>query len=412
MTTAIHADRLSKTYRLGEREAYTALRDTLVRAASAPFRWLQRGDSTAAARQPQWIAALDDVSFEIAEGEVVGLIGRNGSGKSTLLKVLSRITEPSSGTASIRGNVGSLLEVGTGFHPELTGRENVYFSGVTLGMTRHDVKRRFDEIVAFADVEKFVDTPVKFYSSGMHMRLGFAVAAHLQPSILLVDEVLAVGDVAFQKKCLGKMDEISHQGRTIIFVSHQMNQLRRLCGRCIWLDGGKVVEIGPTSNVVNRYEASFMEALRSAQRPTAKGAAFLGWTLVSSGRNTHTLDQFGPVEVRFQLRIDRPVRNGHHGLALYDRDGQVMWGTGIDNLTFETGMFEIAHSVSSLPLRPGPYRWHVSLFGNDTLLDSADLLPEMSVETVPLGHRRDEYAGILNLPHKTEILTCNAVATT
>ncbi len=403
MTTAIHADRLSKTYQLGEREAYTALRDTLARIASAPLAAFRTGRARAASRP--WINALDEVSFDITEGEVIGLIGRNGSGKSTLLKVLSRITEPSSGSATIRGRVGSLLEVGTGFHPELTGRENVYFSGVTLGMTRHDVTRRFDEIVAFADLEKFVDTPVKFYSSGMHMRLGFAVAAHLQPNILLVDEVLAVGDVAFQKKCLGKMDEISHEGRTIVFVSHQMNQLRRLCSRCLWLDGGKVVEVGSTANVINHYEASFMDLGSAAEpRVSSKGAQWLGWSLGAPGLRQFTLDHFGPVDVCFQVRIDRPLRSGHHGLALYDRDGHVVWGTGVDNLEFEPGTYEIAHSLKSLPVRPGPYRWHVSLFSEGALIDNMDCVPEMSVETVPTGHRRDEYAGFLNIPHDTRLV--------
>jgi ABC-type polysaccharide/polyol phosphate transport system ATPase subunit len=403
VTTAIHADRLSKVYQLGEREAYTALRDTLSRLATAPFSRLRAAAAKASSRP--WIKALDGVSFDIAEGEVIGLIGRNGSGKSTLLKVLSRITEPSSGSATIRGRVGSLLEVGTGFHPELTGRENVFFSGVTLGMTRRDVARRFDEIVAFADLEKFVDTPVKFYSSGMHMRLGFAVAAHLQPNILLVDEVLAVGDVAFQKKCLGKMDEISHEGRTIVFVSHQMNQLRRLCGRCLWLDAGRVVEVGPTANVINHYEASFMDgAAATRPRNSSKGATWLGWTLGAPGSRHFVLDHFGSVDVRFQIRIDRPVRDGHHGLALYDRDGQVIWGTGIDNLQFEPGTYEIAHSLSSLPVRPGPYRWHVSLFSEGALVDNLDCIPEMSVETVPLGHRRDEYAGLINIPHETRMV--------
>ena len=231
------------------------------------------------------------------------------------------------------------------------------------------------------------------------------MAAHLEPNILLVDEVLAVGDVAFQKKCLGKMDEISHEGRTIVFVSHQMNQLRRLCGRCLWLDAGRVVEVGPTANVINRYEASFMDAATPTRsRATSTGATWLGWTLGAPGSRQFVLDHFGPVVVRFQIRIDRPVRDGHHGLALYDRDGQVIWGTGVDNLEFEPGTYEIAHTLSSLPIRPGPYRWHVSLFSEGTFIDNLDCIPEMSVETVPLGHRRDEYAGLLNIPHETRML--------
>ena len=228
----IHVEGMGKRYRVGERERYYALRDVLTRAFRAPFRRGRR-------RPPDYIWALRDVTFDIHQGDVVGLIGRNGAGKTTLLKLLSRITRPTAGFAEVRGRVGSLIEVGTGFHPELTGRENVYLSGAILGMKKSDIERRFDEIVAFAEVERFIDTPLKHFSTGMQMRLAFAVAAHLEPEIMLVDEVLAVGDLQFQKKCLGKMEDVSQSGRTIIFVSHQMNQIRRLCERAIWVDGGR-----------------------------------------------------------------------------------------------------------------------------------------------------------------------------
>jgi lipopolysaccharide transport system ATP-binding protein len=220
--TAIRAEGLGKKFRLGERQRYLALRDTLTRAATAPFRALSRlasGKKLFERQEREEFWALVDVGFSIAPGEVVGLIGRNGAGKSTLLKILSRIVEPTTGRAELRGRVGSLLEVGTGFHPELTGRENIYLNGAILGMRRSEVRRKFDEIVAFAEVEKFIDTPVKQYSSGMYMRLAFSVAAQLEPEILLVDEVLAVGDSSFQKKCIGKMDEVGRQGRTVVFVS-------------------------------------------------------------------------------------------------------------------------------------------------------------------------------------------------
>src|SRR5262249_51994486 len=200
------------------------------RALTAIFR---RGER----RQREFLWALRDVSFDIAQGEVVGLIGRNGAGKTTLLKLLSRITRPTAGYAEVHGRVGSLLEVGTGFHPELTGRENIYLSGAILGMSKREIDRKQDAIVDFSGVERYLDTPLKHFSTGMQMRLAFAVAAHLEPEILLVDEVLAVGDLEFQKKCLGKMDEVSRSGRTIVFVSHQMNQMRRLCQRCVWIDG-------------------------------------------------------------------------------------------------------------------------------------------------------------------------------
>ena len=414
MPAAIIADRLSKRYRLGHREAYGSLRDTLTRTLGAPgrlVRALTGRREAAAGGDAEWLQALDAVSFEIREGEIVGIIGRNGSGKSTLLKILSRITEPTSGTATIRGRVGSLLEVGTGFHPELTGRENVFVNGAILGMRRTEIARKFDEIVAFSDVERFIDTPVKHYSSGMQMRLAFSVAAHLEPHILLVDEVLAVGDLAFQKKCLGKMDDVSKAGRTVLFVSHQMNQLRRLCGRIVWLDRGTVVEAGPTAEVTNRYEASVLESRSAPADPSrSPGAEFLAWTLGPSGSAEHTLHSFGAVTVRFQLRVDRPVRNGHHGIVLYDRDGEIMWGTGTDNLDLDPGLYELTYDLASLPLRPGPYRWHVSLFGNGRFINNLDCVPEMGIATEPLGHRRDEFAGVLNFPYTIDIRPMSGAA--
>ncbi|HEY8504719.1 MAG TPA: ABC transporter ATP-binding protein, partial [Gemmataceae bacterium] len=232
MRPAIRVENLSKQYRLGETlgSPYQTLRDALAEAAKAPLRRLFRRDRPGVgggARGHFW--ALKDVSFEVKPGEVVGVIGRNGAGKSTLLKVLSRITEPTAGRAEIRGRVGSLLEVGTGFHPELTGRENIYLNGSILGMNRREIARKFDEIVAFSEIEKFLDTPVKRYSSGMYVRLAFAVAAHLEPEILIVDEVLAVGDAAFQKKCLGKMQDVTKDGRTVVFVSHNLGALQHIC---------------------------------------------------------------------------------------------------------------------------------------------------------------------------------------
>jgi lipopolysaccharide transport system ATP-binding protein len=257
---AIRVEHLSKQYHIGRRlEKHRTLRDALVDGLAAPFRRaarLLRGHATGAAEWDDTIWALKDVSFEIGRGEKVGLIGRNGAGKSTLLKVLSRITEPTEGYAQIRGRVGSLLEVGTGFHPELTGRENIYLNGAILGMRRVEIDGKFDEIVSFAEVEKFIDTPVKHYSSGMRLRLGFAVAAHLEPEILLVDEVLAVGDANFQKRCLNKMEDVGQQGRTVIFVSHSMTAITRLCERALLLDQGRLVEDGPSPHVVGSYLGS------------------------------------------------------------------------------------------------------------------------------------------------------------
>ena len=248
----IRVEGLSKRYRIGGpvgRFRYKTLRDTLMDVPKALVRRFRGGH----AYQDETIWALKDVSFEVRQGEVVGIIGRNGAGKTTLLKVLTRITEPTEGYAEIHGRVGSLLEVGTGFHPELTGRENIYLSGAILGMKKVEIKKKFDEIVAFAELEKFMDTPVKRYSSGMYVRLAFAVAAHLEPEILLVDEVLAVGDAAFQKKCLGKMGDVAKAGRTVLFVSHNMVAVQSLCKRVIWLHEGKIVGDGQPAKIVSDY---------------------------------------------------------------------------------------------------------------------------------------------------------------
>lgn len=254
----VQSENLSKLYRLGRHEGYRTLVESLSGAILAPFRAIRsfNGGQRTAANGPapkDAIWALKDVSFEVGRGEVVGIIGRNGAGKSTLLKIISRVTEPTGGYVKIRGRVGSLLEVGTGFHPELTGRENIYLNGAILGMKKAEIDRKFDEIVAFSELEKFLDTPVKRYSSGMYTRLAFAVAAHLEPEVLLVDEVLAVGDAAFQKKCLGKMGDIARGGRTILFVSHNMQAVSLLCSRTILLDNGKVAADGPTREIVAQY---------------------------------------------------------------------------------------------------------------------------------------------------------------
>jgi len=250
MSVAIRVEEVGKRYRIGAREPYRTLREALRQAATAPFRQLSGGGSSHGA---ETIWALDGVSFAVAEGEIVGLVGRNGCGKSTLLKILSRVTEPTRGAVSLRGRVGSLLEVGTGFHPELTGRENVYLHGAILGMRRAEIDRKFDEIVAFAEISAFLDTPVKRYSSGMFTRLGFSIAAHLDTEILLVDEVLAVGDVGFQRKCVQKMESVAQGGRTVIFVSHNVSAITRLCPRAILLDHGTLVADGPAHAVMSHY---------------------------------------------------------------------------------------------------------------------------------------------------------------
>jgi len=245
----IKVENIGKNYKIGKKEKYLSLRDSIANAIKLPYEILAGKKSLK--KSDFW--ALKNVSFEVKKGEVVGIIGRNGAGKSTLLKILSRITEPTTGKITLKGRVSSLLEVGTGFHSELTGRENIYLNGAILGMTKKEIDMKFNDIVEFSGIEKFLDTPVKKYSSGMYVRLAFAVAAHLEPEILIVDEVLSVGDAEFQKKCLGKMKDVASSGRTVLFVSHNMAAIENLCGRCILLRDGKIEDIGSTNKIINKY---------------------------------------------------------------------------------------------------------------------------------------------------------------
>jgi lipopolysaccharide transport system ATP-binding protein len=276
--TVIHAERLRKQYTIGRRHRTGTAREALAGAASRIWRGIRRGERTRQADPTIW--AVDDVSFDVKAGDVVGIIGRNGAGKSTLLKILSQITEPTSGFVEVTGRVGSLLEVGTGFHEDLTGRENTYLNGAILGMRKAEIDRKFEEIVAFAEVDRFIDTPVKHYSSGMYMRLAFAVAAHLETEILVVDEVLAVGDAQFQKKCIGKMDTIARHGRTVLFISHNMEAVQRLCTRGMMLDQGRLVASGPIAEVVHRYRASERDAI-DAGRFNARARTGTGWARIT-----------------------------------------------------------------------------------------------------------------------------------
>jgi lipopolysaccharide transport system ATP-binding protein len=311
---AIRVEALSKLYRIGERQApYHSLRETVVTTLSdLPTRVMSifRGSTTLSDNKDNTIWALKDVSFEIGRGEVVGIIGGNGAGKSTLLKILSRITEPTIGYAEIHGRVGSLLEVGTGFHGELTGRENIYLNGAILGMRRAEITRKFDDIVAFAEVEKFIDTPVKHYSTGMYLRLAFAVAAYLEPEILIVDEVLAVGDANFQRKCLDKMEDVGHEGRTVLLVSHNMSAITRMCNRAVLINQGKVVKDGPPSDVASTYLSSGLAASATREWPdptTAPGGEVARICAVrvrnEDGQITHTMDIRRPVSIEVEYEV-------------------------------------------------------------------------------------------------------------
>jgi lipopolysaccharide transport system ATP-binding protein len=406
---AIKAEGLSKLYRLGERERENALRNVLGPILRAPWKLLKREK-----KETFW--ALKDVSLEVKQGEVLGLIGRNGAGKTTLLKILSRITRPTRGWAEIYGRVGTLLEVGTGFHPELSGRDNTYLSGAILGMSKREINRKFDEIVAFAEIEKFIDMPVKHYSSGMYVRLAFAVAAHLEPEILFVDEVLAVGDINFQKKCLGKMGDVAREGRTIVLVSHQLNQIRRLCERVAWVDGGTIRQLGPTHEAVSTYESAMAgsERDRDILTPSARNfskARFLKWEIMNPvSEPSHTLLSAGPVTVSFTIELVQPVLRAQHGVALFSTDRQLMWANAKNNLALEPGVHVLSVSFSSLPLRPGIYQWQVSFWDEDEMLDLWDCVPEMNIATDVHQHPHDNWNGILNLPSQFSVEQAQEVA--
>ena len=393
-TTVIQGEGLGKEYRRGLM-VDPGLRHALERFVKSPLSAFRRAKD-----ETFW--ALKDVSLEVKEGEVLGLIGRNGAGKTTLLKILSRITKPTTGWAEIHGRVGSLLEVGTGFHSELTGRENTFLSGAILGMSKREIERKFDEIVAFAELEKFIDTPVKHYSSGMYVRLAFAVAAHLEPEILLVDEVLAVGDITFQKKCLGKMGDVARAGRTIILVSHQLNQIRRLCDRTVWVDSGVVRQSGPTAEVVSAYET----AMTSPERGSAErsfdhrhNARFQSWNLVGAPSDSpHTLVSTGPIKMRFCLDVHAPINHGHHGITLYNAERQIVWGWATDDLNFPRGQVELVYEFPYFPIKPGAYSLQVSLWSDGQNVDLWDAVPDLLVATENFQHRRDEWSGYLNVP--------------
>jgi lipopolysaccharide transport system ATP-binding protein len=309
-TPVIRAEHLGKRYRLGSRRRQSSTaRDAISTAASRFLDRLRSGSPAAPSEDILW--ALDDVTFEVQPGETVGIIGRNGAGKSTLLKILSRIMEPTTGYAEITGRVGSLLEVGTGFHADLTGRENIFLNGAILGMRRAEIERKFDEIVAFAEVDRFIDTAVKFYSSGMYMRLAFAVAAHLETEILVVDEVLAVGDLQFQKKCLGKMDDIARHGRTVLFISHNMEAVQRLCTRGMLLEKGCLVASGSIGEVVARYRAT-ERRLVDIGRFNARGRSGTGWARI---KDLQLVDRAGrpvpgqPAEDDLTFAVDLELNN-------------------------------------------------------------------------------------------------------
>ena len=381
----ISVDHLSKMYRIGQKaDAHGTFREAIVGTVMSPFRKMMDLGGRGRGESEKAFWALKEVSFDISRGEIVGVIGRNGAGKSTLLKTLSRITEPTSGTVRMRGRVASLLEVGTGFHPELSGRENIYLNGAILGMKKVEINRKFDEIVAFAEVEEFLETPVKRYSSGMYVRLAFSVAAHLEPEILIVDEVLAVGDAQFQRKCLGKMQDISGGGgRTVLFVSHQMGMIRSLCSRAIVLKDGRVIFDGETEAGVECYERSHDQGgdgafLRVEPDESLPMQLLEVEFLVGHGGRGVAIDMFEPARLRVHYRVRHPLSAANIAFAIICKGTNLLGSFDTDESPEmldcrEPGEYEVEVDVPTHVLKAGVYTVTVACgFTNRDLIQSLE----------------------------------------
>jgi len=397
----VRVENLSKRYLVGhqspQRERYTTLRDVIARKARSFARKaadLARGRQIIQGDVVEEFWALRDVSFAVQEGDVVGIIGPNGAGKSTLLKVLSRITPPTEGRILIRGRVASLLEVGTGFHPELTGRENIFLNGAILGMTQREIRKKFDEIVAFAEVERFLDMPVKRYSSGMHVRLAFAVAAHLEPDILIVDEVLAVGDADFQKKCLGKMDDVARrEGRTVLFVSHNMSVIRTLCPSAIWLDRGVVRQQGAASDVISEYLAavspSHDQLLKLEDIPRLHKLEDSLRLLSLEWQCELPLRHGEPIKGRIRFRARMPSHDLAIGIGFANLEGnrvltyETDFQDGFPAAVSQTGDYCVEFAVESLPLAPDVYA--LDVFCRSSEIHSLDFIPAAAQVEIVAG---------------------------
>ncbi len=419
MAEAIVVEGLSKRYELGTRQQETQLRDQIVRLLRTPLR----------RRPPKEILwALRDVSFKVDVGEVIGIIGRNGAGKSTLLKILSKITYPTTGRVRTRGRVASLLEVGTGFHEELTGRENVYLNGSILGMKKREVDARFDAIAAFSGIERFMDTPIKRYSSGMRMRLGFAVAAHLEPDILIVDEVLAVGDAAFQKKCISAMHDLHGGGRTVLFVSHNMAAVENLCTRGIWISNGSISMDGPTHEVIEAYMGSFTSSEGASNQLTAvdgrRGSGEVRYTRVeflSRGGEQQAVTRCGKsVVIRMYFHAREPIERPSFGFRMYSEFGTLVTDTstllhGIDIPRVPAGDRYVDLEIDSLNLLPG--RYYLSLWAESPVIqrtyDVIEHAVYLDVEEAPIygsSRRIDNRFGLVFFPQRWRLegLGCDA----
>ncbi len=418
----IKVENLGKSYQIRHKqESYTALRDVLADGAKSASQALLRRNHQRAPETREEFWALKDVSFEVKQGERLGIIGRNGAGKSTLLKVLSRITEPTRGEVRLRGRVASLLEVGTGFHPELTGRENIYLNGAILGMTREEIRRKFDEIVAFAEVERFLDTPVKRYSSGMYVRLAFAVAAHLEPEILLVDEVLAVGDAGFQKKSLGRMSEVSREGRTVLFVSHNMAAVESLCNRCLNLSNGVMTLDGPPKSVITKHLARYsLPSLHTplTQRMDRVGsgeARFTEFRFLDSGGNEASQILMGEaLTIEAEFVAQQPISEPVFGFLFADSMGKIVMRSysfeshkGPTPTISNTGKTRC--HFQQVPLMPGLYHIHAWLSQHRHPIDFVEHVAQIEVlqsDIYGTGHAPDvNNGGVCFALHQWEFTT-------
>jgi lipopolysaccharide transport system ATP-binding protein len=392
MRPIIKVENVSKVYAIGGAEPYLTLREGIMRAAAAPARIAKSIFGGNGGAGPATVTVLRDVGFEVAPGEVLGVVGRNGAGKSTLLKILSRVTDPTSGRVELYGRVASLLEVGTGFHPELTGRENIFLSGAILGMRRNEITRKFDEIVDFAEIEQFIDTPVKRYSSGMYVRLAFAVAAHLEPEILLVDEVLAVGDAAFQKRCLGKMGDVARVGRTIVFVSHNMAAIESLCGRCLLINDGVIAANGEPKEVVTRYLATQLRldsGVRSLfNHPGRRHGSIPTMTAVSiqsEGEISGCVRMGSPLRINVSYAAGGPLKPVL-GVAVKTIQGAPVFAASdrysrrlADCAAVATGT--VVCAIEKLPLMSGTYM--LDLYLGDSAGDFDTVMEAISFEVLP-----------------------------
>jgi len=399
--TVISVENLSKSYRLGQIGTGTLTNDLRVwwaKLRGQPNPLLKIGQADHGNRDGETLWALKDINLQVEQGEVLGIIGRNGAGKSTLLKILSRVTAPTSGLVKVKGRIASLLEVGTGFHPELTGRENIYLNGAILGMTRAEVSRKFDEIVAFAEIEQFIDTPVKRFSSGMYVRLAFAVAAHLEPEILLVDEVLAVGDAGFQQKCLGKMNEVAKLGRTVLFVSHQMAAIENLCNHVMLLDGGRIITISKTADVISQYLRLFntgagkidLTADDVERKGTGEAKFQKAEILTLAGEMTSSVQAGTGLVVRMEILSHAQV-NAEIGVGMFSSGGLRLTGFNSRDLNnFALDLLPgqrvvVECKIPKMNIAPGAYRLNLRMMNlHRQVIDSID--QALSFEVVPANY--------------------------